>query len=170
MVDRLKGPRWPKLLIDRKRSERNDRMPRCPSSKAAMLVAMLLYDRDKKGMTKAQLMAHAESNGIRDKSIYEVNNRYDGFHGMGDLIKGDPSLVVGKGKRGAGYLYCLSTYGLGKSEDLSGESGAVAYHDYAHQLNPVLCKCGSMGRTYNERDRPVDGNLRSKRGDDPNRG
>ena len=68
----------PVLLVERTRADKF--VPRMPSSCSAFLIALLLYDPARKGMSKEDLMQKANQLGIKD--VYEKKNGYyDGWTG-----------------------------------------------------------------------------------------
>ena len=104
LIDRLRGPKPPKVWLERKK--KGEYVPeRYNTGGTALLVALYLHEREvgseALGMTKEELYPRAEeleisknpfSGGTTQTGPYH----YDGWSNMAKLLKGDPPLVVQK--------------------------------------------------------------------------
>lgn len=139
LIERLNGPRPPKILLERK--ARDCYVPsKYNTCAAALLVALWLEQRKAglawKGMTKEELYPLAESLDISKDPFSGVSNgvfKYDGWSSMSDLKSGELPLVVLK--RGH---FKLST-----STDISGVPLAEALHGWCHEHGK--CSCQALG-------------------------
>ena len=102
LIKRLNGPRPPALWLER-RNQKKYVPTRHDTCSTALLVSLYLdenkdIDPNRAGMTKEELYTLAESLDI-SKDPFSGNGNggvyhYDGWSCMGDLLKGDPALVV----------------------------------------------------------------------------
>ena len=80
LVTRLLKQRKPEILITRKRQ--GQYTPRVPSSNAAILIAMLLHDKEGQGLTKDKIMQLAEETGVSKDPMEGNGGWYNGWAGM----------------------------------------------------------------------------------------
>ena len=152
LIARLKGPRPPPVLLQRRASkqytpERHD------IGANALLVGMVLQqcpggriDPNFQGTTKDPLYILAESLNITKNPFSGGTTQtgpyhYDGWCNMGRLLEGDPALVC----RVPGRRFKLTTSG-----PISGVPIAKAVHRWCHEHNK--CSCQELGYVYNEVD------------------
>ena len=117
-----------------------------PSSNAALLVSLLLFEHETivrgvtTGMSKEELMTKSEALGIRDKAMSAPRNnidpRYDGWSGMNPELLGN-SLVFKKKQ----HFLLTDT----PDELISGRKTALACHAWAHSDN--FCRCEDLPGT-----------------------
>lgn len=136
LVLRLLQPRKPEILITRAR--RNQYVPKVPSSNAAILVALLLHQKNDDALSKEAILNYAEETCISKEPMHG-NGRsfYNGWSGIKDLTvlsEGRPALINITKRRG----YALATEPFGES----GVDVARAVHVLAHRQG--LCKCGQL--------------------------
>eukprot|EP00980_Cylindrotheca_fusiformis_P008118 scaffold1727_cov133-Cylindrotheca_fusiformis.AAC.21 len=136
LIDRLNGPRPPKVLLQRK--ARDLYVPsRYNTCATALLVALWLEQRnagaDWKGMPKEELYALAESLNISKDPFSGISTgvfKYDGWSSMSDLKSGEFPLVVLK--RGH--------FKLSASTGVSGMPLAEALHGWCHEHGKCCCQ------------------------------
>ena len=141
LIDRLNGPRPPKILLERK--ARGYYVPsRYNTCATALLVGLWLEQRknevDWKGLTKDELYPLAESLDISKDPFSGVATgafKYDGWSSMSDLKGGEIPLVVLK----RGY-FKLTTHC-----EVAGLSLAESLHGWCHQHG--VCSCRELGYT-----------------------
>jgi hypothetical protein len=139
LIERLNGPRPPKVLLERK--ARDCYVPsRYNTCAAALLVALWLEQRkagfDWNGMRKEELFALAESLDISKDPFSGVTTgsfKYDGWSSMSDLKSGELPLVVLK----------QGHFKLTTSTNISGFPLAEALHGWCHEHEK--CSCQGLG-------------------------
>jgi len=152
LIARLKGPRPPAALLQR-RAAKQYTPERHDIGANAILVGMVLQqcpggriDDNFQGTTKDPLYVLAESLNITKNPFSGGTTQtgpyhYDGWCNMGRLLEGDPALVC----RIPGRRFKLTTSG-----PISGVPIAKAVHRWCHEHNK--CSCQELGYVYNEID------------------
>jgi hypothetical protein len=143
VIERLNGPRKPKVWLARKR--KGEYVPASHDCGAtALLVGLYLLEKDAtdagpdhKGVPKNELYVKAEELEITKNPFSGGTTQtgpylYDGWSNMARLLKGDPSLVVLKKGR----------YKLTRSCEVAGYPLAEAMHELCHQYGK--CKCRDL--------------------------
>ena len=92
LVTRLLKERKPEILITRKRQ--GEYVPKVPSSNAAILVAMLLHDKERHGLTKEKIMQLADESGISKEPMEGNGGWYNGWAGMKVMKTWNHTLTV----------------------------------------------------------------------------
>ena len=130
LIERLNGPKPPKLWMERKKRSVGYVPSKYNTCASALLVGLLLEQkknggRSWKGMTKEELYPLAEALDISKDPFSGVATgpfKYDGWSAMSDLRGGEIPLVVLKKGR-----YMLTT-----SSDVSGIQLAACMHAWCH--------------------------------------
>ena len=141
LIERLNGPRPPKLWLDRKKRNVGYVPSKYNTCATALLVGLWLEQKkqgnnDWKGMTKEELYPLAEGLDISKDPFSGVATgpfKYDGWSAMSDLRGGEIPLVVLKKGR-----FMLTT-----SSDVSGFPLAEAMHGWCHEHS--VCSCQGLG-------------------------
>lgn len=141
LIERLNGPRPPKLWLDRKRRNVGYVPSKYNTCGTALLVGLWLEQKKHakagwKGMTKEELYPLAEGLDISKDPFSGVATgqfKYDGWSAMSDLRGGEIPLVVHKKGR----------FMLTSSSDVSGLPLAEGMHDWCHEHN--VCSCQDLG-------------------------
>lgn len=140
LIERLNGPRPPKLWL--KRKAKGEYVPsKFNNCATALLVGLWLeqskHGSDWKGMTKEELYALAESLDISKDPFSGIATgpfKYDGWSSMSDLRTGGevPLVVLKRGH-----------FKLTTSCDIAGYPLAEVLHTWCHEHNK--CKCHEIG-------------------------
>jgi hypothetical protein len=143
LIERLNGPRMPKVWLTRKR--KGEYVPaRHDCGATALLVGLYILEKDAtdaapdhRGVSKNELYVKAEELEITKNPFSGGTTQtgpylYDGWSNMGKLLKGDPPLVVLKKGR----------YKLTRSCEVAGYPLAEAMHELCHQHGK--CKCRDL--------------------------
>lgn len=139
LLERLRGPHPPKLLL--KRKQKGEFVPeRHNVGGSALLVALYLHERevghDNAGIIKEDLYTKAEELNITKNPFSGGTTQtgpyhYDGWSNMAKLLIGDPALVIKKK-----YKFKLTS-----SNDIAGREIAKAIHTWNHEHEN--CPCGN---------------------------
>jgi ERCC4-type nuclease len=136
LIDRLRGPRPPKIWLERK--QRNQYVPASYNVGAtALLVALYLHEEEvgcSEGITKDNLYVKAEALNITKNPFSGGTTQtgpyhYDGWSNMSSLLSGDPPLVFQK----------KGKFKLTRNSDIAGYPVAKAMHKWCHDHDNCSC-------------------------------
>jgi hypothetical protein len=136
LIDRLRGPRPPKIWLERKRQ--NQYVPASYNVGAtALLVALFLHEEEmgsSDGITKDDLYVKAETLNITKNPFSGGTTQtgpyhYDGWSSMSSLLSGDPPLVFQK----------KGKFKLTRNSDIAGYPIAQAMHQWCHDHRNCMC-------------------------------
>ena len=111
--------------------------PKANSANSALLVALLLHHQPgTPGLSKEELMAHADALGISKDPMGGTGGFYDGWSGVKALLTGDPPLMQGPKKR-----YSLTTQPPGQSGVDVAKALHILTHRHERMDNGMTCRC-----------------------------